>query len=318
MNSFQPIKDSLFFTKNDPLDPRLGEIVQAKTPDQIVVNNGICIFGYPDDDGIKLNGGRIGAAVAPAKIRESLYKMTPPVADAEKFHFFEMGDLKIEGDLASRHETAKGFALELYRKQQRLVTFGGGHDYGYPDAAAFVEYHKNQGLKPVVINLDAHLDVRPTTNGFNSGTPFYRLLNDYHDDFIFVEIGIQPQCNSIFHKNWAKERGAYIFDLADLVDGKKMIDLFQAQPLQNLSTNTPVFLSFDIDALTSSEAGGCSQSWATGLNIQDYFNFFNALKKKSDLRGLGIYEVSPPLDTDNRTSKIAALVAYQFLFQDVL
>ena len=30
-------------------------------------------------------------------------------------------------------------------------------------------------------------------------------------------------------------------------------------------------------------------------------------------RGLGVYEVSPALDTDDRTSKLAALYAYDFL-----
>jgi formiminoglutamase len=85
-----------------------------------------------------------------------------------------------------------------------------------------------------------------------------------------------------------------------------------------LDPATPVHVSFDIDGLASSEAGGCSQSWATGLKLQDYLHFFHLLKQRSRVQGLGLYEVSPPLDFDQRSSKAAAQIIYHFLFQDEL
>ena len=42
------------------------------------------------------------------------------------------------------------------------------------------------------------------------------------------------------------------------------------------------------------------------------------ISKLADIRGLGIYEVSPPLDQNDQTSKTAALIAYNYLFQDSL
>ncbi|MNL46507.1 Formimidoylglutamase [compost metagenome] len=75
-----------------------------------------------------------------------------------------------------------------------------------------------------------------------------------------------------------------------------------------------VFLSVDIDAFTSSEAPGCSQSWTTGLFTKDFMAALAWLIASYDVRGLGIYEVSPPLDQDNRTSKLAALIAHKFIF----
>lgn len=317
MSNFSPTPSSLFFSKNDPQDQRLGDIVKSKSIDQLVVNNAFAILGYPDHEGIKLNGGRIGAGEAPQKIREFLYKMTPPVL-AELPAIADLGDLKLDQPLELRHEQAKDVVSQLHVKQQRVISFGGGHDYAYADGAAFIQQYNTSKKKPVILNFDAHLDVRPIANGFNSGTPFYRLLTEFKDAFSFAEIGIQPQCNSPIHRQWAVDNGAFIFDLSEIQKGQGLASLWSHDLFRNLTTETPVFISFDIDGITSSEGGGCSQAWTTGLGTQDYLNFFNQLKTQADIRALGIYEVSPPLDIDNRTSKIAALLAYNFIMQDLL
>jgi formiminoglutamase len=96
------------------------------------------------------------------------------------------------------------------------------------------------------------------------------------------------------------------------------LSLLEKSPLKNLKNKTPCFVSFDIDAITSSEGGGCSQAWITGLKFDHYLSFFKQLSQKFDVRGLGIYEVSPTLDTDNRTSKMAALAAYYFIFGETV
>ena len=77
---FLPTPSELFFSKNDLKDPRLGELFKNyETEPQ---NLDYMIFGYPDDEGIRLNGGRPGSALAPNLIRQFLYKMTP----AESFY----------------------------------------------------------------------------------------------------------------------------------------------------------------------------------------------------------------------------------------
>lgn len=308
-----PTPAGLFFSKNDPNDPRLGDIVKPAdlTNEQIKAND-FLIFGYPDDAGISLNGGRPGACDAPKTIRQFLYKMTPsqPLASA----VYDIGDLDIRSQLEVRHENAKNLNSFLQKKEIKTISLGGGHDYGYADAGGFLDAYIDQDEKPIVINFDAHLDVRPTNNGYNSGTPFYRLLSDYENKFHFFEVGLQPQCNSLQHREWALAKGAQLYDLANIHSGR-LHSLFSNPILKNIKKTTPVYVSFDIDCLVSSEAGGCSQSWATGLKLQECLDFISELQKKSNVRGLGIYEVSPPLDTDNRTSKAAALLMYHFLFE---
>ncbi len=305
---------TLFFSKNDPADPRLGEFFKPQTLANVQVEpEQIFLMGYPDDEGIKLNGGRPGAAEAPRLIRQFLYKMTP--ATKAKSNYWDLGDLETKLDLPTRHAQAQSAMEYLHSAHARTLTFGGGHDYGYSDASGFVKaaLKRFPNEKPVVINFDAHLDVRPTENGFNSGTPFFRLLSEFSEQIEFAEIGLQPQCNSMAHRDWAIKQGATLFNFKDL-HGGRLQNIFNHEFFKKIKKTTPVFISFDIDCLSSSEAGGCSQSWATGLTTQECLEFMNGLYDLGQVRGLGIYEVSPPLDHDFKTSKTAALLAYHFLF----
>lgn len=312
---FLPVSNNIFFTKNDPEDIRLGDLSRPIDFDELNANDFV-IFGYPDDDGIKLNGGRPGAAEGPKLIRQFLYKMTPSFKKAIiKNNIHDYGDLALTtADIALRHDIVRKHLVKCLMKDTKVICLGGGHDYGFADAAAFVDrYQFSQKKKPIVINFDAHLDVRSPKNGPNSGTPFYRLYEEHKNHFQLIEIGIQSQCNSPHHIRWAKDRDIQIVDLETLQDTGWGAAWTQTA-LKDLEADQPVFVSFDIDALTAAEAGGCSQAWATGLKIDDCLRFLGQLYKKCQVRGFGVYEVSPPLDRDYQTSKTAALLLHHYIF----
>lgn len=317
------IDRKLLFTKNDKEDPRLGEFVTLTTPDSIASlsqkseeapsetqkeNPPVFVLGYPDDEGIALNGGRIGAHQAPEMIRTYLYKMTPNWQSKSEVKIYDLGNIDAKLSLADRHEQGRQIVSEICKNGQRWLSFGGGHDYGYCDSTAFAEAYANDSI---IINFDAHMDVRPTDKGLNSGTPFYRLLNEFSDSLYFLEVGIQNQCNSKSHIQWAQSKGAEIIPL-DSINKKGLLEALKET--LTLSTRKKVFLSLDIDAFTSNEAPGCSQSWTTGLKVDSFLETLHWLSANFELQGLAIYEVSPPLDQDNRTSKLAALIAHNFLF----
>ncbi|HYJ90610.1 MAG TPA: hypothetical protein VEV84_04825, partial [Pyrinomonadaceae bacterium] len=65
----------VFFRKNDQNDPRLGEIVGRDPNDYS--NADIVILGCPQDEGVRRNNGREGAAKAPNAIRTQFYRLTP-------------------------------------------------------------------------------------------------------------------------------------------------------------------------------------------------------------------------------------------------
>lgn len=317
MNTHNRATEELFFSKNDPYDIRLGDLVRSVSRDEVASGSTV-ISGYPDDEGISLNGGRSGAAEAPDQIRRFLYKMTPPQGTRAAAPILDVGNLITSVSLENRHKIARETASEFYKRGVFPISFGGGHDYGFPDAAAFSEYFLNNSQqRPMILNFDAHLDVRPSHKSFNSGTPFFRLLEEFSNKIQLIEIGLQPQCNSLHHIQWAKDQGAQLFFLNDILPNG-LNSLLSNSVFKDLSSQTPIFISFDIDCLTSTEAPGCSQSWPTGLKLQDCLFFIRDLQRKFSVKGLGIYEVSPTLDVASQTAKAAALLTYQSIFQDVL
>lgn len=301
---------NLFFSKKDRNDIRLGDCVHKLNSSTPESSDHLFIWGYPDHEGIQLNGGRPGAAEAPKAIRTVFYKMTPHVANPEIPQIADGGDISLSLTLADRHNQGAARAQVATDSQIPWATLGGGHDYGYADGAGFIRSQLSRKQRPLVINFDAHLDVRPNDKNLNSGTPFYRLLTEFQDQFDFIEIGLQPQCNSQTHWKWAQEKKAHLIPLSAVEKNGLLATLQNSlKPFYG----QPLWLSLDMDAITSNEAPGCSQSWTTGLRSQELMNCFSWLKTTFQWKAFSIYEVSPPLDSDLRTAKLAALFLHKYL-----
>lgn len=305
MGNFTPIDSKLLFSRQDKSDPRLGEKVQPQATDAQV-----CVLGYPDDEGIRLNGGREGAKDGPDSIRHWLYRMTPhPQRELQSFS--DLGNLSLTGDLNARHESAAAEVASCLKKNQKVLTFGGGNDYAYADGLGFLKAVEGQPHKPLIINIDAHLDVR--TNGINSGTPFFRLLESEHK-FDFVELGIQGHCNAKAHWDYVAKKGGKILTTEQIYSsGVSLIESTTTLLGDWLLKPRPTFLAIDIDAFAWPFAEGSSASWPLGLLPHDFMPLLNLLLKRLNVRVMGIYEVAPGLETNSGTSKLAAQWAHMFL-----
>jgi formiminoglutamase len=329
--NFESIDPRLFFSRQDATDPRLGDLASdhslaanpsdlAKKLQQISASERasertVVFAGYPDDEGIKINGGRLGAALGPDAVRKPLYKMTPSLFSTKTpVRIFDLGNLKTTGlSLEDRHTAVSEIGLAALTNNAAWISVGGGHDYGFPDAKAYIEWAQARGERPLILNFDAHLDVRPVAKGISSGTPFFRMLEAF-PNVDFAEIGIQSHCNSRAHYDWALARGARILSQEEvLASGEsfstqvmKLLDDWILKPRS-------AFLSIDIDGFSSAVAPGCSQSWATGFGADEFFAILEILRGRLDIRALGIYEVSPPLDSDDRTAKLAAQIIHRVI-----
>lgn len=305
MSHWSPAPRETASPNQDPADPRLANLLgnQSQSPQKSFV-----IQGFPDDEGIRLNGGRTGAALAPDLIRTFLYRMTPS---------WPLGQVQLldQGNWASNsqqslHEKQNSQREALLKTHQQAlipIGLGGGHDLAFPHIAAFLDFYLSKGLRPLVVNFDAHLDVRPLKNNSpHSGSPFFQLLDEFKSKFDFVELGYQDQCNSLAHRDWAQSQGAKLWNLQEALTLTPEI-LF---PFKKMA---PVFLSIDIDAFNSQLAPGCSAPSAQGLDLATFTKCIDHLLKNYKLGGAGIYEVSPPLDVQNLTSRLAALLVYEII-----
>src|ERR1700683_5178892 len=89
---------------NRPDDPRLGEIVEFWRGDPSALKPGrAVIVGFPQDEGVRRNHGRAGAADAPREIRRWLYRLTPwdPITNQDLADQppLDAGDVRLSGPL---------------------------------------------------------------------------------------------------------------------------------------------------------------------------------------------------------------------------
>src|SRR5437879_6193395 len=61
-----------------PDDPRLGQVIESWNGDPEAFRPGRAILvGFPQEEGVRRNGGHPGAALAPKEIRSWLHRLTP-------------------------------------------------------------------------------------------------------------------------------------------------------------------------------------------------------------------------------------------------
>lgn len=304
---FISIDSQIFFKSPDQNDPRYGDFFSSENQ---APKNAFVLLGYPDDEGTRLNRGRLGSKEAPDAIRKYFYKTTPYRTckldrSVVRKGFVDMGNLEITGTLLSRHEAVRAHNGSLFSQDNRVISLGGSHDYGYADGAAFLDAFRRSKKKPVIINFDAHLDCRPMHDGPSSGTPFFRLLSEFKKDFDLFEVGLQSVCNSHHYVEWAQSKGARVFFIDEL---KKAMSA-----LKSLKKGSrPVFVSVDLDVFSSSLGSGTSNNWPFGMSSEQFLPLFDLVLEMKP-KGLGLYEVVPNLDRDQITTKLASSIIHRFI-----
>jgi formiminoglutamase len=293
---------ALFFHTGDPNDRRLGDVVSSE-PDAYAEAS-VVLLGCPQDEGVRRNGGRPGAAEAPNAIRRCLYKLG--VAGLEDLRLFDAGDTRILDTLEATHDAHRQLVRQILADGKTLIVLGGGNDVSYPDCAGLA------GALPDVLafNVDAHYDVRADTPR-NSGTPYRQLLEEgCVKPGRFYEMGSQPFANSPVYTRYLREKGAHVISLPDL----------RAQGLTTAfgrilaaSDAGAIFWGLDMDVVRAADAPGVSAPNPTGLAGDELCAIATLAGNDPRTRLLELSEVNPAFDVDQRTCRLAAVVIWSFL-----
>jgi formiminoglutamase len=299
----QPIDTALYFSRNDVGDPRLGDRVGRGCG-----RNGdaqVALIGCRQDEGVRRNGGRPGAADGPSEIRRALYKMT--VNGLESLGVCDAGDVAMGATLEKTHEKLAAAVSELLADGRRVIVLGGGNDIAYPDCAALAK-HAGDVL---AFNIDAHFDVRPNPER-NSGTPYRQLLEEGHvRPHRFYELGSQPFCNSADHARYLKKKGARVFPL-DMLRSKGPARVVR-RALREAADAKAVFWGFDMDVVNAAEAPGVSAPNPLGLTGAELCELAALAGAEKRTRLVEFTEVNPAFDVDGRTARLVAAAIWHYL-----
>ncbi|MBI3259312.1 MAG: formimidoylglutamase [Ignavibacteriae bacterium] len=321
MNQFlHPIQtNNLFTSRNDTDDLRLGDIITPLPDSFTEISGAIVLLGVPQDEGVRRNGGRIGAAAAPDAIRKALYKFTPVfhredgLTDISHLQIIDAGNIITAGiELEEIHKRQREVVCTFLRAGALPVVLGGGHDIAYPDGSALGD----KGEPFSVINVDAHTDVRPLIDGKypHSGSGFRQLLEDKTLKLEeFYEFGIQSFAASKQHIEYVQNRGKSVVFYDEIRQKVNFEQSFTNALDKCTKSSNNVYVSFDMDAVASAYAPGVSAPAAIGFTADEICRAAEIAGGNSSVKLIDIAEVNPTFDIDGRTSKLAALVVAHYI-----
>jgi formiminoglutamase len=297
-------------------DPRLNEVALRYPNDFEAVESGRAVLvGFPVDEGVRRNGGRTGAAQAPDAIREWLYRLTPTDApagiDLRDCPPLDLGNLRPLANLESSQGALASIVAELLTVGAVPIILGGGHETAFGHYLAYCK----AGIKPGVINLDAHLDVRPPTDGLGTSGTSFRQMMDYMPAPLqpgqYACLGIQPQSVSLNHWEFCRRRG----DLLITADSMRhrCQEVFAIACSDQFEDCSRIYLSVDADVVCAADVPGVSAPNAAGLSGQDLLCCARQAGIDPRISGLDLVEINPAYDLDGRSARWAATMVWQFL-----
>lgn len=284
-------------------DPRLGHWL-AKY--EIGSDTRVAIVGFSSDEGVRRNGGRIGAAEGPRALREALYRLTPDAKSPKGFidlleDTVDVGDIQPSGNNMEENQERLGECVSALLEQEIIpIILGGGHETTYGHFLGYVKAKK----KVEVLNWDAHADVRPLIDGKgHSGSPFRQAIE--HSSGLcrrYSVAALHPWSVSAAHADWIREHDGRVVWLDDLTTPK-------AEELV-AETRISALATFDLDALDAAAMPGVSAPGVGGMSTRFWLQIAECCGRSSAFTSFDVVELNPLYDPDGRSAKLAALTVW--------
>jgi formiminoglutamase len=303
-------------------DPRLGEFIQSgraegrKPPGNAFdgIEGRAILVGFPQDEGVRRNHGRAGAAQAPDAIRYWLYRLTPwdglTDTDLTRRPPVDAGNLRMEGNLEETQQALAEVVGGILHRGGVPVVLGGGHE----TALGHYLGHVLSGQAVAIVNLDAHLDVRPHRSGMgHSGSPFRQAMVNPQLPLLprrYACLGAQPQSVSRDHATFVRDQGGTI-RYAEELQGT-LLQTFQLE-CSRLGQECPVYVTLDADVVRAADVPGVSAPNPCGLSGAEVTRCARWAGSSPQVRSFDLVEINPSFDTDQRSCRWAALVIWCFL-----
>ena len=297
-------------------DPRLDVVIEPWQGDLTALRPGRAVlFGFPQDEGVRRNHGRPGAAQAPHSIRRWLGRLTPgdpPAAtDLHANPPLDAGNVRIVGGLEESQQALGTVVSAIFQAGAIPVVLGGGHETAYGHFLGYVNARRPVGI----INIDAHLDVRPCLDGQgHSGSPFRQALEHATQPLEgahYVCLGAQSANVSRQHWEELRARGGVV-RWADEVRNQMATHL--TREIDRLAAaGCRVYVSIDADVVRAADVPGVSAPNPLGLSGDEVAACARLAGQSPAVASFDLVEINPRHDRDDQSSRWAALAVRNFL-----
>jgi agmatinase len=182
------------------------------------------------------------------------------------------------------------------------VVLGGDHSISYPIVRAF-----EQPLH--ILHFDAHMDYAGFEDDlrFTNGHAF-RHIGAMPTTLSLTQIGIRSLRSSRTQHEDMDRNGHRVIPMGEFRS------LGPTAIAELLPSNSPVYVSIDVDALDMSLVPGCVSAEPNGMTYPELRDSLAAIAQRHDVRGFDFVEVNPPLDVGTGvTAYLGALTVVEFL-----
>ena len=233
-----------------------------------------------------------GAADAPPQIRAALRSdawnlTTENGTDLSGDNvFFDAGDIEpvAGGDMFTLIENS---VYTLIADGLAPISLGGDHSITYPIVRAFAKKYKDLS----VVHFDAHPDIYDNYQGNRNShaSPFARIMEQRLVKRL-VQVGIRTF--TAHQRDQVRKFGV------------ETIEMQQLSERLELEFDSPVYISFDVDALDPAFAPGVSHREPGGLSTRQAIDLIQRLRGK--VVGADIVEFNPRMDPLHITGTVCA------------
>ncbi len=280
------------------LESQLGKSVFAytTTSDFPELNNiDMAIIGVCEDRRAKTNKG---CSTAPNKVRDFFYTLysgsfRPQIAD--------LGNIEAGHNVEDTYYALKTTIDYLIRNNIIPIIIGGSQDLTY---AQFLGY-ENLEQTINIVSIDSKFDLgNPEEDTTNTAYLGKIILHQPNYLFNFSNIGYQT----------------YLVDQTSLnMMNKLYFDTYRLGQVRDaIEESEPVIrhadmLSFDISSIKHSDAPAHVNASPNGFYSEEACQMMRYAGMNDKLSSLGIYEINPEYDTQDKTSNLAAQMIWCFM-----
>jgi guanidinobutyrase len=303
--------------KNQPLSgnamPRFAGLASMMRLPMADTPQGLdaAFIGVPLDTG---TSNRAGARFGPRQIRaESAlirpYNMATGAAPFDALQVADLGDVPINTySLEKSLPIITAFYDRVLAAGCRPLTLGGDHTIALPILRAIKARHGPVAL----VHVDAHADINDEMFGerFAHGTPFRRAVEEglLQCDKVW-QIGLRGTGYAAEDFDWPRSQGFTVVQ-AHEVWYQSLAPLMAS--VRERIGKAPTYLSFDIDGIDPSFAGGTGTPEIGGLTVPQALEVIRGCRGL-DLVGADLVEVAPPYDPSGNTALLGANLLYEML-----
>ena len=268
--------------------------------------------GVPLDIG---TSNRAGARFGPRQIRaESAllrpYNMATGAAPFDTLQVADLGDVPVNTySLEKSLGIVTAFYDDVLAAGCRPLTLGGDHTIALPILRSIAKRHGPVAL----VHVDAHADINDEMFGepVAHGTPFRRAVEEglLACDRVW-QIGLRGTGYAADDFDWPRSQGFTVVQ-AHEVWWQSLAPLM-GQVRERIGPRHPVYITFDIDGIDPSYAGGTGTPEIGGLTVPQALEIIRGCRGLNVVGG-DLVEVAPPYDPSGNTALLGANLLYEML-----